>query len=207
MTVAGIGRVATRSAGDAIGGVLQVRVESSRANLGHPGRSVSRTPLEASRILVDHLIRGRSPRTPGLWTLPDLPRPVDAAREQEAARSRRPPAAWESPMKLEIPTGPWKALRAFHSAHRPDYERVFVAQDQEHERLVRGEVQLGRRYHVRPMDVVEDDEAVFPAAHRPAVTQCDHSAARRAAEPPLTTCPPNRGRRIPVGLRARVPAQ
>jgi hypothetical protein len=116
--------VAVPQAGAAIGGVPQVWTEFFGTNLGHPARSIPRTRVEASGSSGDHLIRGLCPRTPGLWTLPDLPRPVDAPREQEAARSWRPPAAWESPMKPEIPTGPWKALRAFHSAHRP-YDELF----------------------------------------------------------------------------------
>ena len=50
---------------------------------------------------------------PALWTLPGLTRPVDVYGSKERFHSR-PPSAWKSPVKLEIPTVPWKTLCVSH---------------------------------------------------------------------------------------------
>ena len=117
---------------------------------------------------------------------PPDPRPVDAA-EPAAARGRsaeaksastlRPPPAWESPVKLEIPTGSWKTLRVYHSVHRPYYEKFRKAEETPSSRLPTGlerrRATYGRRRAFRPSG---DDKAVSRAAHRP---------AKATAPPPL----------------------
>ena len=52
-------------------------------------------------------------RSEDLWTLPRLPRPVDSYGSKKRFHSR-PPSAWKSPLKLEIPTVAWKTHGVSH---------------------------------------------------------------------------------------------
>ena len=98
-----------------------VWVEVSAPLLGHPGQPAFRR-LRATRVCRRFfLTRGPRPLPPSLWTLPGLPRPVYGHGSKKRFHSR-PPSACKSPVKLEIPTPPWKTPKstAFStSAHRP----------------------------------------------------------------------------------------
>jgi hypothetical protein len=61
---------------------------------------------------------GACPRTPGLWTLPELPRPVDGA-ETAPPTVRLDGSVRAAHSSLEY------AKRVSHSAHRPDDEIKF----------------------------------------------------------------------------------
>ncbi len=104
-------RIDARQLGAAIVVVSTVWGEVSASLLGHSERPFFRA-LSENR--ADPLIRGFAPG----------PRPVGAAGTA-AARGRlwkqkrfhsRPPSAWKSPVKLEIPTVPWKTQSRFPRA-------------------------------------------------------------------------------------------
>jgi hypothetical protein len=88
-------------------------------------------------------------------------RPMDAA-EPAAARGRsaeaksastlRPPPAWKSPVKLEIPTGSWKTLRVYHIAHRL-YDEEFISRKRTNERPHHRDHPRSATGTGRPMDV------------------------------------------------------
>jgi hypothetical protein len=68
------------------------------------------------------------------------------------------PSLWESPVRLEIPTVSWKALRASHSAHRPgDESGILLSRKQDNERHRHADLEQGDDTELRPMDAAGPD--------------------------------------------------